>query len=205
MAKTKHKSRKIKRVINRVTFFGFASCKRNEIHYKETYKVGKLLAQNGYVIVNGGTTCTMEAGSRGAKAAGGETIGVTFYPEGRTNFEGQGKVNRWVDQEIKTKTYVERTLSLINLGDAYVVFNGGTGTISEFGMAWALAQIYFHDFKPLLLYGKFWHNIIDVFKHNMLVRPTALKIFTIVTTPAETLKALRYFERYGRFSAKNTL
>lgn len=198
-------SKKLKRVINRVTFFGFATCKRGTLHYKDTFKTAKLLAQNGYIIVNGGTSCTMEAGSRGAKSGGGQTIGVTFYPEGRTNFEGKGKVNRWVDQEVKTKTYVERTLNLINLGDAYVAFNGGTGTISEFAMAWALAQIYYYDFKPIILYGKFWHNVIDVFRHNMLVRPTALKTFTIVTTPEETLKALKYFERHGRFTEKNTL
>lgn len=197
--------RKVKKAINRVTFFGFASCTDKDKKYQETFEVAKLLAENGYIVVNGGTTCTMEGGSRGAKAGGGQTIGVTFYPEGRTNFEGRGKVNKWVDQEIKTKTYVERTLSLINLGDAYIVFNGGTGTISEFAMAWALAQIYYYDFKPLILYGQFWHSIINSFKNNMLIRPTELKTFTIVTTPNETLHALKYFEKYKKFTTKNQL
>lgn len=195
-------SKKVKRIINRITFFGFASCKPGEYHYKETYKVAKLLAEHGYIIVNGGTTCTMEAGSKGAKSGGGQTIGITFYPEGRTNFEGRGKVNRWVDQEIKTRTYVERTLGLINMGDAYVVFNGGTGTISEFAMAWALAQIYYHDFRPLILYGDYWHDIIGSFKRNMLVRPTAMKVFKIVKSPKEVLEAIQSFEKYGTWRKK---
>jgi len=51
--------------------------------------------------------------------------------------------------------YVERTLKLLELGEIYVIFNGGTGTISEFGMAWGLARLYFGNHKPMVLFGQF--------------------------------------------------
>lgn len=195
-------SKKLKRVIKRVTFFGFSACKEGDINYVETYETAKLLAENGYIIVNGGFTCTMEAGSRGAKDGGSSNIAVTFYPEGKVQFEGGRSPNRWVDQEIKTRTYIERTLGLINLGDAYIVFNGGTGTVSEFAMVWSLAQIYFNEFRPLILFGDFWYDIVTTFQRNMLIRPTALTVFDIVNTPEGVLQSLQTFARHGKFLRK---
>jgi predicted Rossmann-fold nucleotide-binding protein len=76
----------------------------------------------------------------------------------------------------------------------YVVCNGGTGTISEFGMAWGLARLYFGHHKPLILYGDFWKPIIKAFKENMNLRPEELKVFKIVNSPEEVLEALDDFE-----------
>ena len=93
-----------------------------------------------------------------------------------------------------TKTYVERTLKIMDIGDVYVVFNGGTGTISEFGMAWGLARLHFGHHKPLILFGHFWHDIIEVFGRNMRLRPEELKVYHIVTTPQEVLLKIRSLE-----------
>ena len=135
----------------------------------------------------------MRAVSEGAKAAKGTAIGVTFYPKDITNFEGRDPQNPF-DVEIKTKNYLERTLKLLELGDAYVVLKGGTGTISEFGMSWGLARLYFGHHKPLILYGEFWNNIIDAFVKNMRIRPEELKVYKVVNTPEEALRALNTFE-----------
>ena len=71
---------------------------------------------------------------------------------------------------------------------------GGTGTISEFGMAWGLARLYFGHHKPLILYGDFWKNIIQAFKENMLLRPEELRVFKIVNNPDGVLNAIKEFE-----------
>ena len=131
--------------------------------------------------------------SEGAKKANGTAIGVTFYPKDITNFEGRDKGNP-IDIEIKTKNYLERTLKLLELGDAYIVFKGGTGTISEFAMAWGLGRLYFGHHKPLILYGDFWNNIINSFMENMKIRSEELKVYRIVKTPEEAFEALNYFE-----------
>ena len=70
------------------------------------------------------------------------------------------------------------------------MFNGGTGTISEFGMAWGLAKLYFGHHKPLVLYGNFWEKIITAFKENMLLRPQELEVYKIVNSPDEVLDAI---------------
>jgi len=189
-----------KRKIKQVAYFGFADAAPNDPLYKEAFEVAKYLTAKGFVAINGGGPGTMRAVSEGAKAAGGTAIGVTFYPKDITNFEGRDTGNPF-DIEIKTKNYLERTLKLLDLGDAYVVFRGGTGTISEFGMSWGLARLYFGHHKPLVLYGEFWNNIIDTFVKNMRIRPEELKVFKVVNSPEEAYRALNMFE--GILKEKN--
>ncbi|OGD86902.1 hypothetical protein A2Z23_01400 [Candidatus Curtissbacteria bacterium RBG_16_39_7] len=184
--------------IKEIAIFGFADAKENSQVYKEAFETAKLLAENGFVIINGGGPGVMKATTLGAKAAGGKTIGVTFYPKETTNFEGRDPTNP-IDQEIKTANYVERTLKLLEMADCYIVFNGGTGTISEFAMAWGLAHLYFGHHKPLVLVGKFWQDIISVFTKHMFLSPQELRVFRIVAKPEEVLKTVSYFEQsFGR-------
>jgi len=181
------------RKIKQISYFGFADAAENDPLYKEAYECAKYLTGKGYVAINGGGPGTMKAVSEGAKAAGGKAIGVTFYPKDITNFEGRDPKNP-LDEEVKTKNYLERTLTLLELGDAYVIFRGGTGTISEFGMAWGLARLYFGHHKPLILYGTFWDEIIKNFEKNMRIRPEDLKVYRVVDSPEEAYKAIQVFE-----------
>ena|SRR3989338_1226557 len=179
--------------INQVAIFGSSHVDENNPLFKESFEVCKKLAEAGYVIVDGGGPGVMRAASLGAKAGGGKVIGVTFQADPKMHFEGRDPRNKF-DVEIKTKNYLERTLTLMKEGQVYVIFQGGTGTISEFGMAWGLAKLYFGHHKPLILYGKFWGNIMQVFKDNMLLRSEELKVFKIVESPEEVLQAIMKFE-----------
>lgn len=181
------------RKIQKIAFFGFAGAEKKDAVYKDAFECAKLLAKNGYTIVNGGGPGVMKAATLGAKEANGKTIGVTFYPREIHSFEGRDQENK-VDKEIVTLNYPERTLKLLEISDAYLIFRGGTGTISEFGMSWGLAKLYFGHHKPLILYGKFWKEVILALKRNMSIRPVELKVFKIVKTPQETLEAVSYFD-----------
>lgn len=183
--------------IKQISYFGFADAAPNDPLYKEAYECAKFLTKKGFVAINGGGPGVMRAVSEGAKAVGGKAIGVTFYPEDITNYEGRDPENP-MDEEIETKNYLERTMKLLELGDAYVIFRGGTGTISEFGMAWGLARLYFGHHKPLILYGEFWNEIIKDFKKNMRIRPEDLKVYKVVKTPLEAYKAITFFENILR-------
>jgi len=183
--------------IKQISYFGFADAAPNDPLYKEAYECAKFLTKKGFVAINGGGPGVMRAVSEGAKAAGGKAIGVTFYPEDITNYEGRDPENP-MDEEVETKNYLERTMKLLELGDAYVIFRGGTGTISEFGMAWGLARLYFGRHKPLILYGEFWNEIIKDFKKNMRIRPEDLKVYKVVKTPLEAYKAITIFENVLR-------
>lgn len=180
--------------IHQIAIFGSSHTEEDSLLYKQAFEVCKKLAEAGYVIVNGGGPGVMRAASAGAKAVGGKVIGVTFQADGRMHYEGKDLLNK-VDVEIKTKNYVERTLTLLKEGQVYVIFNGGTGTISEFGMAWGLAKLYFGHHKPLILYGRFWENIIKAFKDNMIMREEELEVYKIVDSSEEVLQAILDFEK----------
>jgi uncharacterized protein (TIGR00730 family) len=182
-----------KKKIKQISYFGFADAAPNDPLYQEAFEVSKFITSHGFVAINGGGPGTMRAVSEGAKAAKGTAVGVTFYPKDITNFEGRDP-NNPMDIEIKCKNYLERTLKLLELGDAYVIFRGGTGTISEFGMAWGLARLYFGHHKPLILYGDYWNNIIKSFVDNMRIRPEDLKVYRVAKTPKEVLQAIEDFE-----------
>lgn len=180
--------------IGDIAILGFADAPVDSPLYKSVVKVSHVLAEAGYTIINGGGPGVMRASTQGAKAGGGKVVGVTFASEGMTNFEGRDVKNLF-DREIKTKDYVERTLTLLKEGEVYLIFKGGTGTISEFGMAWGLARLYFGHHKPLILYGNHWKKIISVFRENMNLRAEELRVFKIVDSPEEVLQAICEFEQ----------
>lgn len=177
----------------RITIFGYADAKEEDQVWKDAFNTAKLLAENGYVIVNGGGPGVMKASTLGAKEAGGKVIGVSFYPKNAPNFEGRDKTNP-IDEEIKTEHYLERTLKLLGMGDVYVTFKGGTGTISEFGMAWGLARLYFGHHKPFVLYGSFWNDLLASFAQNMYIRGEELKVYRVVETPQQVLAEIKRLE-----------
>lgn len=181
-------------IIDRIAIFGFADAPTNSDLYKDAFDVAKILAQGGYLVVNGGGPGVMRAATEGAHAAKGKVIGVTFYPKDMTRYEGKDPQNQ-VDEEVITKNYLERTLRLLERGQVYVILNGGTGTISEFGMAWGLARLYFGHHKPIILYGSFWHEIIEAIKKNMHLREGDLTVFKIAESPHEVLVSITEFGR----------
>lgn len=179
--------------IQKITFLGYADAKEGDEPYKNAYEVAKICAQNGYIVVNGGGPGVMKAATLGAKSAGGRTIGVTFYPKDIPVFEGRDEENK-VDELLVVDNYLERTLKLLEIGQVFIIFNGGTGTISEFGMAWGLARLYFGRHKPLILYGNFWQEIIFAFTKGMYIRPEERQVFKIVNDPIQVIDALKRFE-----------
>ena len=180
--------------IQRVTFLGYADAKEADDPFKAAFEVAKLCAERGLTIVNGGGPGVMKASTLGAKSVGGHAIGITFYPKDIPVFEGRDESNK-VDELIVTKNYLERTLKLLEVGQIHVIFNGGTGTISEFGMAWGLARLYFGHHKPLILYGDFWQEIIFAFTKGMYIRPQERQVFEIVDKPQAAVDAIEKFEQ----------
>ncbi len=179
--------------IHDVTIFGFSECSPESTLYKDVLKVSKTLAEAGYRIINGGGPGVMRASTEGAKEAGGEAVGITFDPKDMTDFEGRDPKNLF-DKEIHTDNYVQRTLTMLKEGEVYLIFQGGTGTVSEFGMAWGLAKLYFGHHKPLILYGNQWNKLIKSFRETMMIRKEELKVFKVVDSPEGVLEAICKFE-----------
>ncbi|MCA9389983.1 LOG family protein [candidate division WWE3 bacterium] len=184
--------------VKKVAFLGFAESKPTDPEYKAAFETAKLVAENGYTVVNGGGPGVMRAATEGAHAGGGKAIGVTFYPKDLPHFEGRDKDNLF-DEEVVTENYIERTLTMLNDVDIHIFFNGGSGTVSEFGMAWGLARIHYGAHKELILFGEFWHDILETFAENMRIRDEEVNLnytmsgqhlYHIVDSSEDVLKIL---------------
>ena len=140
-----------------ITIFGTGRAKLSDTAYTLAYRVGKLLAQAGFTIANGGYGGTMLAAAKGAAEAGGKIIGVTC-----SAFKGS-KANKYISREIITDSLDERLDTLLKIGHAYVVLPGGTGTLLELAKVWELKNKGFPDTdKPIILVGGFWLPLLDL-------------------------------------------
>lgn len=178
------------RKIKNIAFFGDAAVTPDSEVYKDAYRSAKIMAKEGFTIVNGGGSGVMAASTAGAESVEGETLSVTFNPKNAPGFEGRYIWNV-TDREVKTGNYVERMFKLMEHADIYLIFKGGTGTISEFGTAWVLAKLYYGHHKPFILVGDFWRAIIEVFKDNLLIDAQELDVFEIVSDSSDVLLAVR--------------
>lgn len=178
--------------IKRICFLGGASWKPEDAVFMDAYNTAKLLGQNGYEIVNGGGPGVMLAATLGAHDGGAGVLAVTYQPSyEHVNYEGIDKNNKF-DKEIVTSNYFDRTKIMLQNSDVHIVFKGGTGTISEFGMSWANSRIHAGHGKPLILFGEFWHNIVNELNRNMVMRESELdQVREIVSSPEEVLKFIK--------------
>ena len=102
-------------------------------HEGRAEEVGRLLAERGCTVVTGGLGEVMAAASRGAKAAGGTTIGI--LPG-----ERREEANEWVDHAVATGIGHARNLAVVASGDAVIAVGGSWGTLAEIGFALRLGR-----------------------------------------------------------------
>jgi len=145
-----------------VTVFGSSRPNERDEEYELAYEVGKNLALNGFTVCNGGYAGIMEASARGAKEAGGKTIGVTFQNTFQKN------ANRWIDEEIVQLTLVNRMVNLVELGSAYIVLKGGTGTLLELAVVWEFINKGLLKERPIVIVGDFWNSVIETLRKELL-------------------------------------
>jgi len=102
-------------------------------HEERAEAVGRLLAEGGATVVTGGRGEVMAAAARGAKAAGGTTIGIlpTETREG---------LNEWIDHVVVTGIGHARNLAVVASGDAVIAVGGRYGTLAEIGFALTLGR-----------------------------------------------------------------
>ena len=180
--------------IKNIAFFGDADITETNETYTDAFKIAEILAREDYVIVDGGGPGVMEAATNGARKGGGKTITVTFDPTNAPGFEGK-YVGNVPDQEIVTTNYIERMFKLMEMGDVFIMFKGGTGTVSEFGTAWVLAKLYFGCHKPFILFGDFWIEIIDVMRRNLNIDSKEMSVFEIARKVEDILPIIKKFEK----------
>lgn len=181
--------------LKRIGFFGDAHTPDTDPDYLDAYQVARELALHNYLIVNGGGPGIMDAATQGAESVQGQTVAVTMKHESTTSFEGRYVRNLdKVDRERVANNYIERMFGLIEESDVFIVFRGGSGTLSELGTVWVLANIYYGHHKPFLLYGAYWWEIIEALSKNMNLDAQEMDCLKIVESKEEVLEAITHFE-----------
>ena len=178
-----------------ITIFGSSLPGEGSSAYDDARRLGRLIAEKGYAVCNGGYGGLMAASARGAREAGGHTVGVTCTV-------WSGKANPWIVDEIRAGSFIDRLMGLIGRGDAYVVLPGGTGTLAELALVWemmnksALARTV-GGRKPLLVMAPYWQPVIDCLgqesalnAHEAGQRAPALEMVTMVESPEDAVKCL---------------
>ncbi len=163
--------------------------------YRQAERLGGLLAEAGWAVCNGGYGGLMEASARGAQEARGHTVGITctLWP---------GPAKRWIAEEIRTTSFMERLTTLVERGDAYIVLPGGTGTLAELALAWemmnksALSKSMGGP-KPLLVMAPYWQPVIGCLEQERELatgaarpRAPALGLVTLIETVDEAMSHL---------------
>jgi ribulose-phosphate 3-epimerase len=178
----------------KVAFLGGSAWYPQDQPFKDAFEVAKLIAEKGYVVVNGGGPGVMRAATLGAQAAGKYAQVITYHPgKAKIHYEGIDLENTY-DDEIITLDYFDRTKVMLQTTDIHIIFKGSIGTLSELGMTWVSSWIHEPDSKPILLYGDFWNEILQVLTKNLHIVNHETDLFKVVTTPEEVLE---YLDKLG--------
>ena len=139
-----------------VTVFGSARTKPGTKYYGKAEEIGAALAEEGFAVITGGGPGIMEAANKGAKLAGGMSVGLGI----ELPFE-QG-LNRYVDLGINFRYFFARKTMFVKYSQAYVCLPGGFGTLDELFEALTLVQTKKVTKFPVVLFGsEYWGGLAD--------------------------------------------
>jgi len=166
-----------------IAVLGSARLTENDEWWAQAYKLGALLAKEGYVIVTGGYGGLMAAASRGAHEAGGRAIGLPMQ-----HWTGIAP-NPW-NADLRWSSNYGTRLNYILHCDAVIALPGGVGTLSEMAIAWSASQTE-RRALPLVLLGDCWLQVIKAVRENLVVSDVDLNLLRFAASPEEAVRELQ--------------
>lgn len=173
-----------------VTVFGSARFKADHPYYELGRAVGREIAKLGLTTMTGGGPGIMEAANRGAKEAGGVSIGCNI------KLPMEQKPNRYLDRWIDFRYFFVRKVMLVKYSYAFVVLPGGFGTLDEVFETATLVQTQKIKHFPIILMGEaFWRPMLDFMHHRMLAAGTIseadIDLLTVTDSPEYAAAVIR--------------
>jgi uncharacterized protein (TIGR00730 family) len=178
-----------------VTIFGSARTKPTHDYYKKAEDIASALVREGYGVITGGGPGIMEAGNKGAKLAGGKSVGLNIF----LPFEQKGNIYIDSDKLINFDYFFVRKVMFVKYSQGFIVMPGGFGTLDELFEALTLIQTKKIGRFPIVLVGKsFWKGLVGWIKKTLLeaehnISPEDMFLFTVVDKPEEAVKAIDDF------------
>jgi hypothetical protein len=178
-----------------VSFFGSSRLKSKDKYYKIATQIAYLLAREGYAIITGGGPGVMEAANKGARKAGGKSIGLNIM------IPREQKANKYVDILLEFHYFFCRKVMFLKYAKAFVILPGGFGTLDELFESLNLVQTQRVEKFPVVLVSRdYWEGLVGWLKDTALKRGcisrSDLDTFTIVDSPEEVVSVIKKFYDY---------
>jgi uncharacterized protein (TIGR00730 family) len=164
-----------------VTVFGSARFGEAHPYYELAREIGKRLAGAGATVITGGGPGIMEAANRGAREAGGYSVGCNI------RLPMEQKPNPYLDRWITFRYFFVRKVMLVKYSYAFVVMPGGFGTLDELFEALTLVQTRKIESFPVILMGKeHWAPLLAFVRENLVKAGTISESDADLLTPTDS-------------------
>src|SRR5580704_11259147 len=172
------------------TVFGSARFKDGHPYYALARELGGKLAQAGFTVMTGGGPGIMEAANRGAKEAGGYSVGSNI------TLPVEQKPNPYLDRWVEFRYFFVRKMLLEKYSYAFVAMPGGIGTLDEIFETSVLIQTGKMKEFPFVLMGKsFWTPLVDYVRESLLAAGTVdaadVRRWLVTDSPEEAVQRIR--------------
>jgi len=168
-----------------VAIFGSARVAKDSPFYEQARALGSGLAKLGFTVITGGGPGIMEAANRGAKEAGGHSVGCNI------RLPKEQSPNPYLDKWYLCQYFFVRKVLMFKYSDAFIIMPGGIGTLDEFFEALTLIQTRkILDF-PIIVFGKaFWEPLkpmLDSLLQHQMIAPEDLNLLLFTDSVDEAL------------------
>ena len=172
-----------------VTVFGSARIPESHPYYHLGMELGKGLTRIGFTVMTGGGPGLMEAVNRGAKEAGGRSVGVNII------LPIEQEPNRYLDKMVNCRYFFVRKVLLFKYSFAFVALPGGLGTLDELTEALTLIQTKTIIHFPVVLIGAaYWRGFTALLEDMVkagTVSANDLKLFLVTDDLTEAIEHIR--------------
>jgi uncharacterized protein (TIGR00730 family) len=175
---------------NGVSVFGSARVPEGHRWYELGRETAACLAKHGFTIITGGGPGLMEAANRGAREAGGLSVGLNI------RLPHEQLVNPYVDRALEFHYFFARKLMFVRYARAFVILPGGFGTLDELTESLTLIQTdRVRHFPTILVAREFWAPMLEWFddslESNGLIGPGDRELLVTADTPDEVCDHVR--------------
>ncbi len=177
---------------NAVSIFGSSRLKPKDPYYKLAVRTAYLLSKAGYEIITGGGPSIMEAGNKGAKLAGGASIGLNIQ------LPTEQRPNPFATTQLEFHYFFIRKVMFVRYARAFVIFPGGYGTLDELFESINLIQTGRIPRFPVILVGsRYWQGLLHwvmstVLRHDCISQED-MSLFSLVDKPEDVVRQINQF------------
>ena len=172
-----------------ITVFGSARLKEDDPVYAAARDMGRRLAEAGFSVVTGGGPGVMEAANRGAREAGGFSVGFNIQ------LPHEQFANEYLDISLTFKHFYARKTMFVKAAEGFVIFPGGFGTLDELFESLTLIQTGKVLHFPVVLFDSdYWRPLLDWVHGRLLpeglISPEDLELLEVTDDPEHTVSVL---------------